>query len=241
MQKSCHVSSGFCAEVLLTFNNSRAFLNGEELVGGNIGEFFDLLCSRPRDLYQIHLGRLSQAEMEAQVALGHHTRTGMDLVYLCMLSGNDACTGADGCAITLGAEQFEGNPIVLVAAVVAQERWVVVHVEDQHIKTAIVIIVAESATATGESFCHTGAELFRYVLEFAISEIAVDYPRDNKLGVQVIFLNLWIHVPVDLEEVSPSIVVIVHKAGAPADILSVHCQPRSKRQIGEGSIPIVVI
>jgi hypothetical protein len=84
--------------------------------------------------------------MEAQVALRHHARAGMDLIDLRMLSGHHFYARADGGTITLGAEQFDGDPILLVAAVVPQKRRVIVHVQDQHVDVTIVIVVAEGAT-----------------------------------------------------------------------------------------------
>ena len=95
-------------------------------------------------------GSCSQAEAEAQVALRHHAGAGMNLVDLRMLSGHHAHARADGRAVAMGAQQFDGDPIILVAAVVAQKRRVIVHVQDQHVDVAVVVVIAKGAAAAGK-------------------------------------------------------------------------------------------
>ena len=76
----------------------------------------------------------------------------MDFIHLGMVAGNHAHARADGGAIALRSDQLDLDPVLLVAAIVAQQRRQIVHVQDQDVDVAIVVVVAESRAAAGETF-----------------------------------------------------------------------------------------
>ena len=81
----------------------------------------------------------------------------MDFVHLGMLAGDNADAGADGRAIALCADELDLDPILLVAAVVAKQRRRVVHVQNQCVDVAIVVVIAEGRSAAGEALADPGA------------------------------------------------------------------------------------
>ena len=92
-----------------------------DLVGLHLGEALDLLRGRPFDFDDIYDLGFAQAEVESQVALRHHAGAAVDFIHLSMLAGHNAYTRADGGAIALRADQFDLDPVLLVAAVVAKQ------------------------------------------------------------------------------------------------------------------------
>ena len=75
----------------------------------------------------------------------------MDLIHLRVIASDDAHPRADGGAIALRSNQFDLDPVLLVAAIVAQQGRDVIHVQDQCVDVAIVVEVAESGAAAGKA------------------------------------------------------------------------------------------
>ena len=67
----------------------------------------------------------------------------MDLVHLSMLTGDDPNTGSDGGAIALGSHEFDLDPVLVVAPVVAKKRREIIQVQYQHIHAAVIVVVPE--------------------------------------------------------------------------------------------------
>jgi len=80
----------------------------------------------------------------------------VDFVDLGMLASDNADASSNGGAIALCADQLDLDPILLVAAVIAKERRWVVHIQDQSVDVAIVVIVAEGCAAAGEALADPG-------------------------------------------------------------------------------------
>ena len=68
----------------------------------------------------------------------------MDFVHLRMRAGYDTHARSDGGTIALRSDQFNLDPVLLVAAVVAEQGRDVTHVQDEHIHIAIVVKVARA-------------------------------------------------------------------------------------------------
>jgi hypothetical protein len=83
--------------------------------------------------------------------------TAVDFVHLGVLAGHDAHASADRGAIALGAEQFDLDPVLLVAAVVAQQAKANRSVQNHGIDVAVVIVVAEGRAAAGKALGDAGA------------------------------------------------------------------------------------
>ena len=77
--------------ILIEWNSGRPFkrchdalifANGNNLVGFHLSETLDLLCRRPFDLDKIGSVGDAESKMEAEIALRHHTRATVYLIYL---------------------------------------------------------------------------------------------------------------------------------------------------------------
>src|SRR5207302_753773 len=77
--------------------------------------------------------------------------------FLVIFPGPYTNASADGSAIALCADQLDLDPILLVAAIVAKQRRRVVHVQNQRVDIAIVVVIAEGRAAAGEALADAGA------------------------------------------------------------------------------------
>ena len=82
----------------------------------------------------------------------------MDLVDLCMAPRHHPHARPNGGAVALCPDQLDLDPILLVSAVIAQKRRQVVHIQNQHVDIAIVVVVTESCSATGETLADAGSQ-----------------------------------------------------------------------------------
>src|SRR5882672_2992562 len=136
-----------------------------------------------------------------------------------MLAGDDAHASSDGGAIALCSDQFDLDPILLVAAVIAKKRRRVVHIKNQGIDVAIVVIVAERGAAAGETLADAGSHLGRNVFESPITQVFVYQTRVLVGLAGIVPLNLRVHVPIDLQDVGPAIIVKLNETAAQGDLL----------------------
>ena len=54
---------------------------------------------------------------------------------------------SDCAAVRLHALQLNLEPVLLAVQIVSQQRWRLVHVDDQHVDVAVIVEVAEGAAA----------------------------------------------------------------------------------------------
>ncbi len=92
------------------------------MVGGDFGEAFDFLGGGPFYFDEVDDLSFAEAEVEAEVGLGHDAGAGVDFVHLGVSAGDDADARADGTAVARGTDEFELDPVLRVATVVAEER-----------------------------------------------------------------------------------------------------------------------
>src|SRR5271157_2091578 len=57
----------------------------------------------------------------------------------------------------------------------------------------------------------------------------------------MILLDLGINMAGDVKDIRPPVVVVVHEARAPADVLSVHAQAGDEGDVGKSAVAIVVV
>ena len=100
-------------------DDAGALVDGDDLVGLHLLELFQFLCGRPFHFDEIDSLILSEAEMETQIALRHDARAAVHLVHLDMLAGDNTNASADGRAIAFRAKQFNFDPVLLIATIVA--------------------------------------------------------------------------------------------------------------------------
>ena len=124
-------------------NNPFALADGEYLVDLHLLERLQLLRSRPLHFDQIDRRGAANAEVEAQIALRHHAGAAVHLVHLRMLAGRYAHPRSNRSTIALRPHQLQLDPVLFIAAVVAKQRRRIVHVQNQNIDIAVVVVVAE--------------------------------------------------------------------------------------------------
>ena len=106
------------------------FADRKYLIGPDIRESLNFECRRPLYFDSINYLRFTEPEVQAKIALRHNAGSAADFVHLHMLPGDDTHASADCRAVASGSEEFEFDPVLLVATVVAQQRRHVIHVKD---------------------------------------------------------------------------------------------------------------
>src|SRR3990172_1401314 len=100
-------------------HNSLSFLDGDALVGRDVREpLFG--PARPLDLERGDGAARAQAKRQREVALRAVARTAADPVPLLAGSALDAHDRADAVAVRLRTDGADGEPVVLIAAVIAE-------------------------------------------------------------------------------------------------------------------------
>src|SRR3982074_2885167 len=92
--------------------------------------------------------------MQAKVILGHVTGTAHYLIDLRMLAGNHSHASANGAAIGLGTDALDLQPVVLRAAVIAEQRGRLIHVDHCDVHIAVVVEIAEGSPAAAVRLSH---------------------------------------------------------------------------------------
>ena len=158
-----------------------------------------------------------------------------------MFSRDNPHPRSNGCAITLGAHQLDLDPVLFVAPVIAQERWQIVHIQNQRIHVAIVVIVSEGRASAGKMFGDARPHLCRNIFEASIAKILVDQTWIFESLIEMVIIDLRVNMPIYLKYVLPSIIVIVNKPASPRDIAIVDSNTGRKRNVAESPISIVVV
>ena len=97
--------------------------------------------------------------MESQITLRHDAPAAMNFVNLGMVAGYHSDSGPDCGTIAEGPNQLEFDPIVLIPAVIAQERRWIIHIQNQDIDVSIVVKIPVGTAAAGEPFADTRPHL----------------------------------------------------------------------------------
>src|SRR6516164_804543 len=145
--RSVQTETGLLQFWCIGTDNSAAFADRQDLIGLYLGETLDFLCRGPFHFNDFCLQSLSQAKVQPQVGLRHDAPAAMHFVDLRMGAGEDAHTRADRGAVRLRPDELDLDPVLGVAAVIAQKRRQIIHIQNQGIHVAIVVVVAKSGAA----------------------------------------------------------------------------------------------
>src|SRR5260370_34308806 len=113
-----------------------------------------------------------------------------------MFSRDNSHPCSNGCSSALGADEFYLDPVLLVASVIAQERWQIVHIQNQRIHVAGIVVISESRAAARKLFGNAGPHLRRNILEVSIAEILVYQPRLLEGLIEIVAVDLGVHVSI---------------------------------------------
>lgn len=117
-----------------------------------LGDRDDFVCFNARELlndtagptddHLVDMLPVANPEMQARVVLGQIARPRSPLLHQCQVAGPHGDPGPYTVAIAPGASQLDDQPMVLVAAVIAQQDRRLVQVHDENIQVAIVVVVS---------------------------------------------------------------------------------------------------
>ena len=117
------------------------------MVSGNLGEALDFLRGGPFYFDEVDDLGFAEAEVEAEIGLGHDARAAVDLVDLGVGASDNANASSDCGAVARGADEFEFDPILRVAAIVAKKRRQVTEIQHESVNVAIIVVVTECRAA----------------------------------------------------------------------------------------------
>src|SRR5260370_35272270 len=104
-----------------------------------------------------------------------------------------------------------------------------------------VVVIAKRCAAAGKALRDSRTHLSRNIFELPFAEIFVNQPRVLESLANILPVNFGIHVPVDLHNVRPAVVVVIDEAAAPRDVLIIDPETRSKLDVAETSVAVVVV
>src|SRR5262245_43112918 len=102
-------------------------------------------------------GRLAESEMRSQIALREVAAAAPDFVHLAApFSCRAVNPRSDTRAIRLHPNGLHLEPVILRGLVAAQELRNIINAVHEHINVAVVVEIAEGATAPGDLFQNAG-------------------------------------------------------------------------------------
>ena len=150
-------------------------------------------------------------------------------------------SGADGASIGLHAFEQDLDPVVVAGDVVTQQRGRFVEIDDEDIEVAIVIEVAERATAAGMYGRKPAATVVGGVDEFPIPEISEQHARTFIRVIRIKPFDFRVNVPGDVKQVGPGIVVEIHQADTPLHVPGHNAKAGRQRNVCEVTRPIILV
>src|SRR5207245_11537427 len=128
------------------FHQALAVLNGEEVVSWYVLDGFHL-AGGPVDLDQVDACPSRQAEVQAQITRGEIAAAAPNLVPLNQIAGHHLHACPQRIGIFPHANHLDCDPVVVVAAVVAQDGGLAVEIIDDDVDVAVVEEIAEGGAA----------------------------------------------------------------------------------------------
>src|SRR5947207_639248 len=128
---------------------------------------------------------------------------------------------ADAAAIGFRADGFDLDPVIRGTGIATQELRKIVDSVDDHVEVAVIVKVAESATARSDRRGDSGPGVVGDILEAPVAEIFVEQFALRITRFRLELLDFGIDVAVADEDVGPAVVVHVKKTAAPSEILRV--------------------
>src|SRR5258706_16294190 len=125
--------------------------------------------------------------MKTKVALRIVARSAHYFVDLAVFTAGDPYPSPDGRAVRTNADALDHDPVILVPAIVTQQRRRPVQIVYDHIDVAVVVEISEGAAAA-EVFC-----LYRWpgfcgnIFEAAVPQVAI---QDLRLFVRNVQFSL---------------------------------------------------
>ena len=110
---------------------------------GTFGQFFDLPAG-PCNFERLDFGALSQAKMNARIAGRHVTPAALCLFDVDESFGSQFQRCADAVAVGFCSDQLNLEPVIGIAAVVAQEGRIVAAIVGDDVDVAVIVVSRRS-------------------------------------------------------------------------------------------------
>src|SRR5882762_5542242 len=154
--------------------------------------------------------------MQAEVILGHEAGAAHYFVYLGVFGGDYTDPRADGAAVGFCAYALDFEPVVFGAAIVAEERGRLVHVDDGDVDVSVVVEIAEGGASAAVGLSDGGPARSADVDETPLAEILVqDFPLFEG-DVEPAGVDFGEDVAIGHEDVGPAIVIEVEETYSPS-------------------------
>src|SRR5438309_1314801 len=150
------------------------------------------------------------------------TRTFVVLGMQTLLAGRMRATlvaRADAAAIGFRADGFDFDPVVGGAGIATKQLRKIVDGVDDDVEVAVIVEVAEGASARGDRRGNSVASVIGNIFEAPVAQIFVEQLALRITRSSLELLDLGINVTVANEDVGPAVIVHVKKTAAPAEIL----------------------
>lgn len=154
---------------------SGPFSQGDKLIDGKV--FVGLYKPVGPVHIEAYYGVVSEAKVQpgivARIETGL-TQNALSLRFPAIMGQN---TRSYRTSIGLNALEFDLYPVLSPLEIVAQQRGVLIQINDEHVDVAVIVEIPERAPATGVCLGDAWSCSFDQLFERVISQIAKDRPR----------------------------------------------------------------
>src|SRR5580698_1337850 len=150
--------------------SQRALVQCDESIGRKVRVNLDT-AEGPAD-FDVNRCGGAETKVETRIVCGDVARLAhgfLDMNFAAAANGDSASEGA---AIAFGSVQADLDPVVVGRSVIAQERGRLILIHDENVEVAVIVEVAECATAADVAGVEGGLGLFGDLYECSVTEIA---------------------------------------------------------------------
>src|SRR3569832_761938 len=212
-----------------------AFFDRHDTVHADVRDFINCAAG-PTHLNRINLRAFLETKVQPQITLRYVTVATPHLIRLRQITRDYSHACTDATAITLHTDCFDHDGIVCVPTVVAQQlRWSI-EIRNQQINVTVVIDVSKRHAATRTVLRQYCSKLRRH---FSKRRVAIVPVQQSRLAIAG---QLRIDVPVRDKQVDPTVVIVIEKLRAPADVRQAQRRDlRCVRKIGKRVLAVVMV
>ena len=191
--------------------------NLENLVGLGTGDYL-FGATRPLDLNLADRLFPAQSKVQAPVA-GRKVAAGRRYCRILHFSfgAGESNLGANRIAVALRAAQVENDPVIAIAAVIAQKMGGTVEIGDHDIDVAIVIEIAERGAPCSPGLCKNVTSRPRNIREL-VAGVLQQQRRFERAQVRLRHFDVVHHMAVGEKNFLGRVIVVIERVSSPAGV-----------------------
>src|SRR4051812_14191731 len=179
--------------------------------------------------FYVRFARWSKPEMEPQVALRDVAPAAANFIHLPVAAvGCTKYPGTDARPIALDTDCLDLDPMILKGAVATKELRIIIDAIHNHVQIAVVVEVADGASASWNQFLNAGPGIKRYIHKLSVPVVVIKHLPFSVSGFVGAFAYFGIDVSVASQDVRPPIVIEIEKACSPTEKSRIASQSRLK-------------